>query len=152
MASLDVSGDGGCLKKVLEEGSGATPKPGDTVFAHYTGRFQDGSVFDSSIGKPHREEFGFYFTLGQGEVIRGWDVGFGSMKIGEKALLTCRSDYAYGDQGSPGAIPPKATLEFEVQLLNAEKLTPAKRREIDQKALWLCTLSPRTGCIRAHGR
>ena len=54
-----------------------------TVFAHYTGKLQTGEVFDSSRGKPHRAEFGFFFQLGQGQVIQGWDVGFANMSIGE---------------------------------------------------------------------
>jgi peptidylprolyl isomerase len=79
----------------------------------------DGTKFDSSVdrGKP------FTFTIGQGQVIKGWDEGFASMKVGEKALLVIRSDYGYGDTGSPPKIPSKATLHFEVELLGfKEKL------------------------------
>ena len=133
MAQEDVSGDGGVLKKTLQAGTGHQPQRGHTVFAHYTGRLTDGTVFDSTQGKPHRAEFGFYFTLGAGEVITGWDVGFGAMRVGEKAVLTCRSDYAYGDQGMPGVIPRKATLAFEVELLDSRKLSSAERQEIDNK-------------------
>lgn len=82
--------------------------------AHYTGTLTDGTKFDSSVdrGKP------FAFTIGQGQVIKGWDEGFASMKIGEKAVLTIRGDYGYGAQGSPPKIPGDATLEFEVELLD----------------------------------
>ena len=66
-------------KEVLSEGTGVTPQEGHTVFAHYTGTLENGEVFDSSRGKPHRAEHGFYFTLGAGEVIRGWDVGLESI-------------------------------------------------------------------------
>jgi peptidylprolyl isomerase len=75
---------------------------------------KDGSKFDSSLdrGKP------FKFTLGKGMVIKGWDQGFGSMKVGEKAILKIRYDYAYGETGSPPKIPPKSDLYFEVELLD----------------------------------
>ena len=74
---------------------------------------KDGSKFDSSRdrGQP------FKFTIGQGMVIKGWDEGFASMKIGEKAILKIRSDYGYGDTGSPPKIPAKAELLFDVELL-----------------------------------
>lgn len=87
---------------------------GYEVNAHYVGTLDDGSVFDSSRsrGQP------FKFILGQGQVIKGWDVGFASMKKGETALLRCRSDYAYGKNGSPPKIPADATLTFEVELLS----------------------------------
>ena len=97
---IDVSGDGGVMKETRVAGSGPRPEQGMTVFAHYTGRLDDGTVFDSSIGKPHRVD-GFYFTLGAGEVIGGWDVGIASMDVGEKAVLTCRDDYAYGPSVRP---------------------------------------------------
>ena len=87
---------------------------GSEVTAHYTGTLEsDGSKFDSSVdrGTP------FKFTIGQGQVIRGWDEGFASMKVGEKAMLNIKSDYGYGDSGSPPKIPGGATLHFEVELL-----------------------------------
>ena len=73
----------------------------------------DGTVFDSSVtrGTP------FEFTLGAREVILGWDKGVATMKKGEKAILECAPEYAYGDMGAGGVIPPKATLRFEVELL-----------------------------------
>lgn len=80
---------------------------------HYTGRLLDGTVFDSSVdrGQP------FEFTVGVGQVIKGWDKGIMSMKKGEKCILRCEPDYAYGAAGSPPKIPPNSTLEFEVELL-----------------------------------
>ncbi|KAJ1436485.1 cyclophilin-like domain-containing protein [Ochromonadaceae sp. CCMP2298] len=109
----DISGDGGLLKKTYEEGGEGSPQPGDEVEAHYTGTLDDGSTFDSSRTRGKV----FKFTIGQGQVIRGWDEGFAAMTRGEKAHLRCRSDYAYGDNGQ-GKIPPKATLNFDVELIS----------------------------------
>ena len=119
--SVDISGDGGVMKEILAGGEGPMPSKNMTVFAHYTGRLADGSVFDSSIGKPHRVD-GFHFKLDAGAVIRGWDVGFATMKKGEKAMLTCRHDYAYGDRGQFGG----KTLIFEVELLDFKFMTEAE--------------------------
>ena len=93
---------------------GASPQAGMTVTAHYTGRLTDGTVFDSSVsrGKP------FQFTIGVGQVIKGWDEGMMQMRKGEKAVLTCPPDYAYGAAGAGGVIPPNATLTFEVELID----------------------------------
>lgn len=110
-----LTADGGVVKKLLRAGDGwESPEKGDKVQVHYTGTLLDGTKFDSSVdrGEP------FEFELGVGQVIKGWDVGVASMKRGEKALLTCRSDYAYGKQGSPPKIPADATLNFEVELLS----------------------------------
>ncbi|KAG5189655.1 cyclophilin-like domain-containing protein [Tribonema minus] len=116
---IDISGDGGVLKKILEPGSDAgegeesTPPKGYEVSAHYTGTLEDGTKFDSSRdrGQP------FKFTIGQGQVIKGWDLGFATMKVGEKAILKCRADYAYGDNPSGAIIKPGDTLLFDVELL-----------------------------------
>ena len=101
-------------KEVLVEGTGSCPPQGTEVSVHYTGKFPDGSKFDSSVdrGEP------FKFTVGAGQVIRGWDEGVASMKKGEKCLLTCHPAYAYGDGGMPPVIPPRSTLIFEVELLD----------------------------------
>eukprot|EP00392_Amoebophrya_sp_AT5.2_P001868 g1873.t1 len=96
---IDLSADGGLKKRVIKEGTGAQPKKGEKVWAHYTGKLTDGSVFDSSIPKPHRKN-GFDFVIGAGQVISGWDVGVASMKIGEKAELLCAPSYAYGEEGA----------------------------------------------------
>jgi len=99
--------------EVLNEGQGQAAKNGDNVFVHYTGTLEDGTKFDSSLdrGVP------FDFILGTGQVIQGWDLGVLGMKIGEKRKLIISSDLAYGENGIPGAIPPNATLIFEVELL-----------------------------------
>jgi len=94
-------------------GTGASPKKGQQVSVHYTGRLTDGKTFDSSVdrGQP------FQFQIGVGQVIRGWDEGITTMKVGGKRTLTIPPDLGYGAAGFPGAIPPNATLIFDVELL-----------------------------------
>lgn len=113
---LPLTEDGGLKKVILQPGTeDISPEKGDRVTVHYTGRLlQDGTVFDSSVERNEP----FVFKLGKGEVIKGWDLGVASMKKGEKALLICRSDYAYGKAGSPPKIPADAILEFEVELIS----------------------------------
>jgi peptidylprolyl isomerase len=110
----DVSGNGGILKKIYQTGEGDMPQPGDEVQAHYTGTLDDGSKFDSSRDRGKV----FKFTLGQGRVIRGWDEGFATMKRGEKCHLRCREDYAYGANPPGAGIPPNATLNFDVEMID----------------------------------
>lgn len=101
------------LEKITE-GAGASPKRGDTVTVHYTGWLTDGTKFDSSVDRDQP----FLFVLGAGQVIQGWDEGVAGMRVGDKTRLTIPPDLAYGKQGYPGAIPPNATLIFEVELLS----------------------------------
>jgi len=96
-------------------GTGTEAKVGDTVTVHYIGTLVRGKVFDSSIdrGAP------FTFTLGAGQVIRGWDEGLVGMREGGKRILTIAPDYGYGSN-AVGPIPPNSVLIFEVQLIKTE--------------------------------
>lgn len=98
-------------------GEGEEAVAGKLISVHYTGTLEDGTKFDSSLdrGTP------FEFTLGAGQVIQGWEQGFSGMKVGGKRKLTIPSDLAYGQAGVPGAIPPNATLLFDVELLNVSE-------------------------------
>ncbi len=103
----------GLMYIVLKEGNGPIPARGALVEAHYTGRLVDGSKFDSSVDRRQP----FHFVVGRGNVISGWDEAFLSMKKGEKRILIIPPELAYGDRGA-GSIPPKATLIFEVELID----------------------------------
>lgn len=100
----------------LQVGTGAEAKAGMRVNVHYTGWLTDGQKFDSSLdrGQP------FTFTLGGGQVIKGWDQGVQGMKVGGKRKLTIPPELGYGARGAGGVIPPNATLVFEVELLGTE--------------------------------
>ena len=101
-------------------GTGAEALSGDTLTVHYVGILPGGQVFDSSIDRNTP----FSFTLGVGQVIRGWDEGFSGMRVGGKRRLIITPDYGYGEQGA-GPIPPNSTLIFEVELLDVKN--PASR-------------------------
>jgi len=97
-------------------GTGASPKTGQEVTVHYTGTLLDGQKFDSSLdrGQP------LTIQIGVGQVIKGWDEGLASMKVGGKRLLIIPAELGYGSRGAGGLIPPNAKLVFEVELLSVQ--------------------------------
>tara|TARA_X000000368_G_C22798182_1_gene609022 strand:+ start:172 stop:591 length:420 start_codon:yes stop_codon:yes gene_type:complete len=109
--------DNGLIIEDIEVGDGTEANDYNKVVVNYTGKLEDGSVFDSSL-KPGREPF--TFTLGVGSVIKGWDLGVKGMKVGGKRNLTIPADLGYGDRGAGSVIPPGATLLFEVELIEVE--------------------------------
>ena len=108
-----VKTDSGLEYVVLEEGSGPVAQKGQKVKVHYTGKLEDGTVFDSSVdrGEP------IMFTLGVGQVIKGWDEGIEGMKVGEKRQLTIPPDLGYGARGAGNVIPPNSVLIFDTELV-----------------------------------
>jgi peptidylprolyl isomerase len=100
----------------LVEGTGDFPKLGSTVTVHYTGYLKDGKKFDSSLDRNQP----FKFSLGIGRVIKGWDEGVATMKVGGKRKLIIPAALGYGKQGAGGVIPPDAELIFEVELLGIQ--------------------------------
>lgn len=104
------------MSQDLVVGTGEEAKTGDRVVVHYTGRFVDGTIFDSSLTRNEP----FQFVLGAGQVIQGWDVGLVGMKVGGKRVLSIPPELGYGMQDY-GPIPGNSTLIFEIELLKVER-------------------------------
>lgn len=107
----------GMKVEILKEGTGEGAKSGDNIVVNYVGTLTDGTKFDSSIDRNQP----FPYTLGQNMVIKGWELGLLGMKVGEKRRLTIPPELAYGSEGRPPVIPPKATLIFEIDMLEINK-------------------------------
>lgn len=125
--SIDIAP--GLSARILRAGDGQVAQAGDNVEVHYTGWLHDetaadnrGDKFDSSVDRGQR----FQFPLGAGRVIKGWDQGVAGMQIGELRELTIAPDMAYGDRGAGNAIPPGATLVFEVELFGLQSLSDSE--------------------------
>ncbi len=107
------STESGLQYYVHEEGSDQKPEAGDQISVHYSGFLEDGTMFDSSTLRDEPIEF----MVGEGQVISGWDEGLLDMSVGEKRTLVIPPELAYGEEGAGGAIPPNATLIFDVELV-----------------------------------
>jgi FKBP-type peptidyl-prolyl cis-trans isomerase len=109
-------GDAGLKWVVRSAGTGAKPTKGQTITAHYTGYLANGTKFDSSVdrGQP------FSTPIGVGKVIKGWDLAFQDMQVGEKRVLIIPANLGYGSAGAGGVIPPNATLVFDVELIGIQ--------------------------------
>lgn len=102
---------------ILKDGTGVAAKAGDTVAMNYTGKLLDGTTFDSNVDPKFNHVQPFVFSLGAGQVIKGWDLGVAGMKVGEKRNLLIKPEDGYGATGAGSSIPPNATLSFDVELL-----------------------------------
>ncbi len=122
----NASPSGRVATEITQEGSGQEAKNGDSVTVHYTGTLENGTIFESSLDRNEP----YTFTIGQGSVIPGWEEGIVGMKIGEKRRLTIPSDLAYGESGQ-GAIPPNATLIFDIELLSINSSSQNQAPQID---------------------
>jgi len=125
-APTKVTGDGvrtdsGLQYWDIKVGTGAVANDGDRVKVHYTGWFTNGKKFYSTVDANQP----YSFTLGKGEVIKGWDEGIAGMKVGGKRQLRIPPELAYGDAGYKTVVPPNATLIFDVQLLAVTPAPPA---------------------------
>ncbi len=108
--------DSGLRYQIIQKGNGKQAEKGKGVSVHYKGMLTDGTVFDSSYQRKQPIDF----TLGVGQVIRGWDEGIQLLKVGDKARFVIPSDLAYGSQGAGGVIPPNAILIFDVELMDVK--------------------------------
>ena len=111
-----ITTESGLTYIITKNGTGAALKAGDNIIVNYTGLLTNGQKFDSSLDRDEP----FSFPLGAGRVIKGWDEGFGKLKIGDHAILTIPPSIGYGARGAGGVIPPDATLIFIVEVLGVQ--------------------------------
>jgi len=109
----DLTGDKGVVKTLLKTGSGLQVPSNSKVKVHYEGKLENGEIFDSSLDRKNP----YVFKIGENKVIKGWEIGIKTMKIGEKAKFAFSPDYGYKKKGIPPIIPPNAKLFFEIELL-----------------------------------
>ena len=124
--------ESGLAYVVQTPGTGSTPKQGDVVKVHYTGKLLDGKVFDSSINNPQTQGQPIDFRVGVGMVIPGWEEGIMTMKKGEKRMLIIPSGLGYGGEGS-GPIPPNSVLLFDVELVDFSTPAPGDNSGMPQQ-------------------
>ena len=113
MADNMTTTESGLMYEDLEVGTGASPTTGQSVTVHYTGTLENGEKFDSSRDRNRP----FSFRIGVGQVIKGWDEGVASMRVGGRRKLVIPPELGYGARGAGGVIPPNATLIFDVELI-----------------------------------
>jgi peptidylprolyl isomerase len=114
-ASAAITTRSGLTYLITKKGTGPRPKKGDTVILHYTGMLTNGVKFDSSRdGKP------FSFTLGAGQVIKGWDEGVAKLRVGDHAILVIPAELAYGSKGAGDVIPPDSKLIFVIEVVDVK--------------------------------
>ena len=143
---IHLTKDSGVLKRILRQGDpdGPLPDKGQEVTVHYEGRLEDGSVFDRSSdrGEPLK------FYAGTGQVIKGWDIGVMSMRLGEKAELVIKSEYGYGKIGNPPKIPGGATLIFTLDLIQVHDRKPTRWMMSDPELIKVALRMKEDGNLR----
>jgi len=120
----DLTGDERLMKEILKEGNGKKAEIGFTVKVNYIGTLETGEIFDSSLTRNEP----YMFTIGEGKVIKGWEIGVKTMKIGEKSKFSIFPEYAYKKKGIPPIIPPNAKLTFEIELLDIIEISETEKK------------------------